>query len=155
MDEPFGALDPVIPAKAQEDLLAIQKRFGTTIILVTRDMEEAVHLGDKIAVLDGGKLIQHATPTEVLAAPASLFVETLIGSSERPFRLLSLQPVQNAIESGKATGEPIAAQTNQRDALARLLWTGKDAAPVVDADGKPLGHVTVKGLARHAARSAA
>ena len=54
MDEPFGALDPVIRAKAQEDLLAIQKHFGTTIVLVTHDMEEAFHLADKIAVMDKG-----------------------------------------------------------------------------------------------------
>ena len=62
MDEPFGALDPIIRTKAQEDLLAIQKRFGTTIILVTHDMEEAIHLGDKIAVMDAGKLVQYAKP---------------------------------------------------------------------------------------------
>ncbi len=64
MDEPFGALDPIIRTKAQEDLLAIQKRFGTTIILVTHDMEEAVHMGDKIAVMDAGKLVQYARPAE-------------------------------------------------------------------------------------------
>ena len=71
MDEPFGALDPIIRAKAQEDLLAIQKRFGTTIILVTHDMEEAIHLGDKIAVMDAGKLVQYAAPAEILARPAT------------------------------------------------------------------------------------
>ena len=56
MDEPFGALDPLIRAKAQDDLLAIQRRFGTTVILVTHDMEEAIHLGDRIAVMDAGRL---------------------------------------------------------------------------------------------------
>src|SRR5690606_1916691 len=62
MDEPFGALDPIIRTKAQEDLLAIQKRLGTTIVLVTHDMEEAVHMGDRIAVMDGGRLLQYDTP---------------------------------------------------------------------------------------------
>lgn len=118
MDEPFGALDPIIRTKAQEDLLAIQKHFGTTIILVTHDMEEAVHLGHKIAVMDGGKLVQYAKPAEILAKPASSFVETLVGSSERPFRLLSLGRVADAVEKGTAEGEAIPAEASQRDALA-------------------------------------
>lgn len=101
MDEPYGALDPVIRAKAQEDLLAIQRKFGTTIVLVTHDMEEAIHLGDKIAVMDKGKLLQFAKPAEIIANPATPFVAELIGTSERPFRLLSLAKVADHIEAGK------------------------------------------------------
>ncbi|SIT52872.1 putative transporter subunit: ATP-binding component of ABC superfamily transporter [Mesorhizobium prunaredense] len=152
MDEPFGALDPIIRNKAQEDLLAIQKRFGTTIILVTHDMEEAVHMGDKIAVMDAGKLVQYARPAEILAKPASAFVETLVGASEKPFRLLSLGRVRDAVETGAAEGEAIPADTSQRDALAELLWSGRPALPVTGADGKPLGRVTVDGLVKRAAR---
>ncbi|MER9303385.1 ABC transporter ATP-binding protein [Mesorhizobium sp. M0293] len=154
MDEPFGALDPIIRTKAQEDLLAIQKRFGTTIILVTHDMEEAVHMGDKIAVMDAGKLVQYAKPAEILARPASAFVETLVGASERPFRLLSLGRVRDAVEKGTAEGEAIPSDASQRDALAELLWSGRPALPVTGADGKPLGRVTVDGLVKRAARPA-
>ena len=154
MDEPFGALDPIIRTKAQEDLLAIQKRFGTTIILVTHDMEEAVHMGDKIAVMDAGKLVQYAKPAEILAKPASAFVETLVGASERPFRLLSLGRVRDAVEKGSAEGEAIPGDASQRDALAELLWSGRPALPVSGADGKPIGRVTVDGLVKRAARPA-
>ncbi|WP_095081164.1 ABC transporter ATP-binding protein [Mesorhizobium sophorae] len=154
MDEPFGALDPIIRNKAQEDLLAIQKRFGTTIILVTHDMEEAVHMGDKIAVMDAGKLVQYAKPAEILANPASAFVGTLVGASERPFRLLSLGRVRDAVEDGSAEGEAISGDASQRDALAELLWSGRPALPVKGADGKPLGRVTVDGLVKRAARPA-
>ncbi len=154
MDEPFGALDPIIRNKAQEDLLAIQKRFGTTIVLVTHDMEEAVHMGDKIAVMDAGKLLQYAKPAEILARPASAFVETLVGASEKPFRLLSLGRVEDVVENGTAEGEPICAEASQRDALAELLWSGRPALPVKGADGKPLGKVTVDGLVKRAARPA-
>ncbi|KXF79178.1 amino acid ABC transporter ATP-binding protein [Paramesorhizobium deserti] len=153
MDEPFGALDPVIRAKAQEDLLAIQKRFGTTIILVTHDMEEAIHLGNRIAVMDEGRLIQYATPAEILAKPATPFVETLIGTGDRPFRLLSLNEIREAVEPGTAEGEALPASATQRDALAELLWSGREALPV-EADGKPIGRVTVEGLIRRAARPA-
>ncbi|TKD29896.1 MAG: ABC transporter ATP-binding protein [Mesorhizobium sp.] len=154
MDEPFGALDPIIRNKAQEDLLAIQRRFGTTIILVTHDMEEAVHMGDKIAVMDAGKLVQYAKPAEILAKPASAFVETLVGASEKPFRLLSLGWVRDAVEKGTAEGEAIPDDASQRDALAELLWSGRPALPVKSADGKPLGRVTVDGLVKRAARPA-
>ncbi|MBZ9741936.1 MULTISPECIES: ABC transporter ATP-binding protein [unclassified Mesorhizobium] len=154
MDEPFGALDPIIRTKAQEDLLAIQKRFGTTIILVTHDMEEAVHMGDKIAVMDAGKLVQYARPAEILAKPANAFVETLVGASERPFRLLSLGQVRDAVEQGGAEGEAISGDASQRDALAELLWSGRPALPVKGADGKPIGRVTVDGLVKRAARPA-
>ncbi|RWO54595.1 ABC transporter ATP-binding protein [Mesorhizobium sp.] len=154
MDEPFGALDPIIRNKAQEDLRAIQKRFGTTIILVTHDMEEAVRMGDKIAVMDAGKLVQYARPAEILAKPASGFVETLVGASEKPFRLLSLGRVRDAVETGTAEGEAIPADASQRDALAELLWSGRPALPVTGADGKPLGRVTVDGLVKRAARPA-
>ncbi|MXN47346.1 ATP-binding cassette domain-containing protein [Shinella kummerowiae] len=152
MDEPFGALDPVIRAKAQEDLLAIQKHFGTTIVLVTHDMEEAFHLADKIAVMDKGRIVQYAAPEEMLVNPATDFVETLIGAGERPFRLLSIGSVGEATEAGEAEGEAIAAATSQRDALSALLWAGRDALPVVGADGTRLGRVTLAGLARRAAR---
>ena len=62
MDEPFGALDPIIRGRAREDLLAIQRRFGTTIVLVTHDMDEALRLGDRVAVMDAGRLVQEAAP---------------------------------------------------------------------------------------------
>ena len=151
MDEPYGALDPVIRAKAQEDLLAIQRRMGTTIVLVTHDMEEAIHLGDTIAVMDKGKLLQCARPAEVIANPATPFVAELIGTSERPFRLLSLARVADHIEAGEVTGEPIEASASLRDAYAELLWSGRPALPV-RRDGQIVGQVTLNALSRLAAR---
>ncbi|QRM53180.1 ABC transporter ATP-binding protein [Sinorhizobium sp. BG8] len=153
MDEPFGALDPIIRSKAQGDLLAIQKHFGTTIVLVTHDMDEAFHLADKIAVMDAGEVLQYARPSDMLVAPATPFVESLIGASERPFRLLSIETAGAAVEPGNADGEPIPDTLSQRDALSRLLWTGSDALPVAASDGAILGRVTLEGLARRAAQA--
>lgn len=151
MDEPYGALDPVIRAKAQEDLLAIQRKFGTTIVLVTHDMEEAIHLGDKIAVMDKGKLLQFAKPEEIIANPATPFVAELIGTSERPFRLLSLARIADHIEAGEAQGEPMDAGASLRDAYAELLWSGRPALPV-RRDGQIVGQVSLAQLAKLAAR---
>jgi osmoprotectant transport system ATP-binding protein len=152
MDEPFGALDPIIRAKAQDDLIAIQRRFKTTIVLVTHDMEEAIHLGDKIAVMDKGRLLQYASPTEIIARPATPFVAELIGTAERPFRLLSLRSVSECVEPGEGEGTPIAATTTMRDAYAECLWSGRETLPVRDADGRIMGRVTRDMLAQYARR---
>ena len=149
MDEPFGALDPIIRAKAQSDLLAIQKRFGTTIVLVTHDMEEAIHLGTRIAVMDKGKLLQYAPPAEIIARPATPFVAELIGG-DRPFRLLSLGKVGDLVETGPAQGEPISATASLRDAYAELLWTGRETMPVIDEAGTVIGRIRRDDIAHRA-----
>jgi len=146
MDEPFGALDPVIRSKAQDDLLAIQRRLGATIVLVTHDMNEAFHLGDRIAVMDQARLLQYAAPAELLTHPAEPFVEQLTGTAERPFRLLSLIKVGEAVEAGAAEGEALSLATTLHDALARLIALGRDALPVTDASGATIGRISVGGI---------
>jgi osmoprotectant transport system ATP-binding protein len=80
MDEPFAALDPVIRERLQDELVALQRRLHKTIILVTHDMEEAIKIGDRIAIFEGeGKLVQFDTPHNILAHPASEFVKNFIG----------------------------------------------------------------------------
>jgi osmoprotectant transport system ATP-binding protein len=149
MDEPFGSLDPVIRGKAQDDLLAIQRRLGTTIVLVTHDMNEAFHLGDRIAVMDQARLLQYAKPADLLTHPAEAFVEQLVGTVERPFRLLSLMTVQDAMELGTAEGEPIIVSATLRDALAQLIWRGRPALPVADTSGAFVGRISVDGILKH------
>ena len=130
MDEPFGALDPLIRAKAQDDLREIQQRLGTTLILVTHDMAEAVDLGDRIAVMQGGKLLQYDTPARILTQPATPFVADLIGTTDRALRLLSLMRVGDIARPGRADGPAIPPEASLRDALAECLWSGRDALPV-------------------------
>ena len=152
MDEPFGALDPIIRARAQQDLRQIQRRLGTTIVLVTHDMNEAIHLGDRIAVMDRAKLLQYDTPQEIVTRPATDFVGELLGSGERPFRLLSLQPLRPFIEPGEATGAAIGVDASLRDAMEEALWSGRAAVPVRDGAGNTLGRVTLATAIRQAAR---
>ena len=150
MDEPFGALDPLIRDKAQEDLKAIQRRLATTILLVTHDMEEAIRLGDRIAVMDAGKLLQYAPPAEILVRPATPFVGALIGVGDRPFRLLSLETAAQEVEPGEAEGPAVSSDADLRDVLAELLWSRRAAAPVAETDGRIIGRIT---LARLIARA--
>ncbi|MFD2651895.1 ABC transporter ATP-binding protein [Brucella rhizosphaerae] len=154
MDEPFGALDPIIRDKAQEDLLAIQKHYGTTIVLVTHDMEEAIRLGSRIAVMDKGKLLQYATPEDIITKPATDFVHALLGGgSDRVFRLLSLETVDNLLEPGDADGDAISSDTSLREALGASLWSGRSALPV-SRDGQIVGRITRTAIEDHARRVA-
>ena len=141
MDEPFGALDPIIRAKAQEDLLKIQRQFSTTVVLVTHDMDEAILLGHRIGVMHEGKLLQYAPPAEIIAHPASDFVNELLGTGDKAFRMLSLTAASKMVEEGPAEGPPIADTASLRDALAQILWSGRDAVPV-ERDGVIIGRIT-------------
>jgi osmoprotectant transport system ATP-binding protein len=93
MDEPFGAVDPIVRARLQDELMALQAAVHKTIVLVTHDIDEAIKLGDRIALLQvGGVLAQYGTPDELLRAPASDFVRDFLGA-EPGLKRLSLQTV--------------------------------------------------------------
>ena len=145
MDEPFGALDAIIRGRAQDDLLAIQRRFQTTIVLVTHDMEEAFRLGDRIAVLSQGRLLQYAEPTAIVLEPADEFVARLTGTADRAYRLLSLATAADALEPGPADGPSVHPDTSLREVLAELVWSGASALPVA-AESGTLGRVTLDGI---------
>ncbi|PID50082.1 MAG: amino acid ABC transporter ATP-binding protein [Proteobacteria bacterium] len=142
MDEPFGALDPVIRTKAQEDLLAIQQQFAISILLVTHDMDEAFLLGDRIAVMDKGSLIQYSRPRDILLKPANDFIVQLTGTSERALKLMSLYQVQDYLDSAQ-TDSPISLShtTSLREALSTLTWQGETVAKVVNAQGENIGTI--------------
>ena len=145
MDEPFGALDPIIRARAQEDLRAIQRKLGSTIVLVTHDMDEAIRLGDQVGVMDQGRLVQYAPPQEIIAHPESGGVSDMVGDAERPMRLLSLIPIGDLTEPGTAEGEMLPEAASLRDALSACLWSGRDAVPV-GRDGACVGRVTLNAI---------
>jgi osmoprotectant transport system ATP-binding protein len=146
MDEPFGALDPIIRDKAQEDLLAIQRRFGTTVVVVTHDMEEAFRLADRVAVMSAGKVLQYDSPAVLLTQPADPFVSRLTGLADRAMRLLSLVTAGEAALPGAAEGPTVAASVSLREALSELLWCGAQAARVVDEHGAVCGRLTVEAI---------
>jgi osmoprotectant transport system ATP-binding protein len=147
MDEPFGALDPVIRSKAQDDLLAIQQQFGTTVILVTHDMDEAFHLGNRIAVMRGGKLLQYSTPEKIITEPADPFVQQLTGTTDRALKRMSLLPLKSSMAPAKAgLVDALPQSLNLRDALAEMIWQGIDEAAVEDTAKEPVGSISMSQL---------
>ena len=146
MDEPFGALDPIIRAKAQEDLLAAQRRFGMTVVLVTHDMDEAFRLGNRVAVMSGGKLLQYDRPAELLRHPADAFVSRMTGLAERALRLLSLVTAAEAALPGSSDGPAVAPTASLREVLSELVWCGADSVRVVEPDGTLRGKLTMAAI---------
>jgi osmoprotectant transport system ATP-binding protein len=149
MDEPFGALDPIIRAKAQEDLLDIQRRFGTTIVLVTHDMDEAFRLGSRVAVMSEGRLLQYDRPAALLTQPADPLVARMIGLSDRALKLLSLTTAGEVALPGDSDGPKVAASASLREVLSQLMWCSAGSVAVVDENGRPRGHLTVAAILAH------
>lgn len=151
MDEPFGALDPIIREKAQDDLLDIQRKFGTTIVLVTHDIDEAFRLGDRVAVMSEGRLLQYDRPEVLVTRPANPLVGRMTGSADRAMRLLSLTTAGEAASpfaAGEQRSQTVVVPTSAslREVLSELLWRGSECATVVDGDGTPRGQLTVAAI---------
>ncbi len=145
MDEPFGAVDPIVRLRLQDELKALQARLRKTIVFVTHDIDEAVRLGDRVVVLNvGGVLEQIASPADLLGAPSNEFVARFVGS-ERGIRRLSLINVKDIeLDEPLGDGQPtISPDATLLDALQTLLRSGKHAANV---DGS--GSLSLERIAR-------
>lgn len=142
MDEPFGALDPLARDKLQEAFLDIQRRLQKTIVLVTHDIDEALRLGDRVALLNAGELAQFGTPNDLVRHPESEFVRQFLGEDALLRQLAGLTASQLA-QPGDATGLPqIDGTLNVRSALSVMLGQRSDALAVLDADGQVQGVLT-------------
>ena len=154
MDEPFGALDPITRDRLQGEFLRLQSEVRKTVIFVTHDIDEAIKLGDRIAILrEGGLLVQYDTPDEILAHPADEFVARFVGA-DRGLKRLSLARLADVdLEPLNGVVEPRAPEsTSLRDALSLMLTEGSRALVVVGEDGNPRGVLTLEALARALAR---
>ena len=144
MDEPFGAIDPITRARLQDEFLRIQERVKKTIVFVTHDLDEAVKMGDRIAILRDGRVVQYDSPEVILARPADAFVEEFVGQ-DRALKRLSLYTVESRMrpvsDESRGTGSAaqISVDATLRDALSVLLGTKTDAALVKDRAGRIVG----------------
>ncbi len=151
MDEPFGATDPITREHLQLEFRGLQQELGKTVIFVTHDFEEALALGDRIAVLaDQSRIVQYDTPRVLVGAPAEEHVEQFVGSSAH-VRMLSLLTAREAASPSVAATRDIPAEATLRRALDELI-SGVPALRVVGEDGKVWGGLDFQGLCRSVAR---
>jgi osmoprotectant transport system ATP-binding protein len=149
MDEPFGAIDPIVRGRLQDEFLRLQHELRKTVLFVTHDIDEAIKIGDRIAIFrQGGRLAQYDTPETILERPADEFVAQFVGA-DRALKALALRTLADLDLAPAADGGPrVPATTSLRDALSLLITEHHDALVVVDGDGKTLGSVTREDLLR-------
>jgi osmoprotectant transport system ATP-binding protein len=147
MDEPFGAIDPINRARLQDEFLRLQEQVGKTVVFVTHDIDEAIKMGDRIAILrEGGVLAQYDTPREILTHPADEFVAQFVGADRgiKRLSLTTLAELQLIEPNGLRPGEHrVSQETSVRDALSLLLTAGGAPLAVVDGDDRVEGLVTL------------
>ncbi|MFC9498231.1 ABC transporter ATP-binding protein [Streptomyces sp. NPDC056982] len=152
MDEPFGALDPVTREHMQDEFLRLHEQVRKTTLFVSHDIDEAVRMGDRVAILaKGGRLLQYDSPERILREPADDYVARFVGTDRglkaltlRSLGELKLDPATGDDEASLRTGDTL------RTALSALLAGGAERLPVADESGRTVGSVTVD-LIREAA----
>lgn len=148
MDEPFGALDPIIRTRLQEEFLQIQREVKKTILFVSHDIDEAVKMGDRIALLRDGKVMQYDRPEEILNRPKNDFVSEFVGE-DRILKSMGLYTVKDLYEAcslkpniASAESKIIKDSTSLRTAISLLLNRGAEQLIIEDANGNNIGSLT-------------
>ena len=153
MDEPFSALDPLIRTRLQDELLQLQEQLRKTIIFVSHDLDEAFRIGNRIAIMEGGRIVQCGTPQEIVQNPANEYVADFVANMN-PLSMLVAGDVMTGAAPGTTTDE-IAANTTPDTPLTEILDTlaGSPGTIGVTDDGTLVGTITaqdiVKGLTSH------
>ena len=145
MDEPFGAIDPINRARLQNQFLRLQEQIRKTVVFVTHDIDEALKMGDRIAIMkEGGVLAQYGAPQEILEAPADEFVESFVGA-DRGLKELALHRIRELDLGPVRHGSPVTVEMEDtlRDALSAMLVSDADYARVRDGSPDVIGTITL------------
>ncbi|GER68299.1 glycine/betaine ABC transporter ATP-binding protein [Weizmannia acidilactici] len=149
MDEPFSALDPISREKLQDDILKLQKNISKTIVFVTHDMQEAMKLGDRVCLMKEGEIVQIGTPSEILANPASDFVQEFVGNRSLNIRLADfVVPTENG--EFPANVKPVSIFAPLHEVLENLSEAGQIP---VEKNGEVIGSIHRGDFLRHMAQS--
>ena len=138
MDEPFSALDPLIRTRLQDELLELQARLGRTIVFVSHDLDEAFKLGNRIAIMEGGRIIQTGTPREIFTAPINDYVADFVANMN-PLGVLCARDVM-VPASEEAEGAPVDPEAMIQDVMERVRSSGKPVS--VAENGTIIGQIT-------------
>ena len=147
MDEPFGAIDPIVRGHLQDEFLRLQQEVRKTVVFVTHDIDEAITVGDRIAILrSGGQLVQYDTPKAILTSPADQFVADFVGR-DRALKALALRTLADLDLRPAIDGVRAPRTTTLRDALSLLIAEQAHVLAVTDEDGRVVGSVRKDDLA--------
>jgi osmoprotectant transport system ATP-binding protein len=153
MDEPFGAVDPIARDRLQNDFLRLHAEVQKTVIFVTHDIDEAIKMGHRVAILRDGELVQYGTPDDILASPANEFIADFVGADRGLKRLLlrELRDIELTSSNGGADDLPtVDERTSLRDALSLMVTRRVTALTVLAESGERRGTVSMETLAHFA-----
>lgn len=146
MDEAFSALDPLIRVDMQSVLLDLQAEIRKTVVFITHDLDEALRLGDRIAILRDGEVIQQGTGQDIVLHPADEYISNFVQEVNRG-RVILVSTIMEPLDNpSDAKGPPIKKGIFLEEAAKQMTEAGSDLAHVVDADGKPCGSLTMNGV---------
>lgn len=153
MDEPFGAIDPIARERLQNDFLRLHRQVRKTVIFVTHDIDEAIKMGDQIAIMRDGQLVQLATADDLLAAPANDFVASFVGEDRglKRLRVRTLEDIElDPADGSLAASVAVPRATSLHFALSKMLAEGSTRLPVVEREGdeQAIGTVTLDAITR-------
>lgn len=141
MDEPFGAIDPITRSKVQTEFKEILKKTNKTVVMVTHDLDEALKMGDRVAIMRDGKLLQYDAPIDILARPNSSFVADFLGT-DRALKQLNLIHVRDRMTAAQGTDFPtILPDASLHFALSEILAKGVEGLIVREDNGPVLGFI--------------
>lgn len=156
MDEPFSAVDPVTRTQLQDEFIKIQRKLKKTICFVTHDINEAIKMGDRIAIIDKGSLVQFDTPENILLNPANQFVRDFVGS-DRSLKVLSLINVKKVmkeeIKDAKPNNIKISLDSTIKEAMSKMLELNISTVSVVDEKEDIRGYVGMHDIQRYIGRA--
>ncbi|MEP0507263.1 MAG: ATP-binding cassette domain-containing protein, partial [Aurantimonas coralicida] len=148
MDEAFSALDPLIRTDMQSVLLDLQTELHKTIVFITHDLDEALRLGEQIAILRAGEIVQQGTAQDIVLRPADDYISSFVREVNRG-RVIQVETVMEPIAPGEAPPSesvPIQRGTILEEAARRMTGDGVTKAHVVNGTGQPMGTLTMRGL---------
>ena len=148
MDEAFSALDPLIRSDMQDLLLELQSELQKTIVFITHDLDEALKIGDRIAVMNDGELVQHGTPQDILLKPADSYVERFVANVNRARVLLAKSIMVDEKPDDQSQAITVQADETVNIILHRLLSENGNYAVVENAGGHPVGYINKATLAQ-------
>jgi len=149
MDEPFAAVDPITRDALQAELAHIHRATGKTIVFVTHDIEEALRLATRIAIMDSGRIVQLGEPLDILEHPVNDFVRDFLGHQGLGLKLLSVRRIADRLRRDEtAEGEPLALDASLGEALSAMTTRHTDRLPVSDTEGRKIGVIALGDLVR-------
>ena len=147
MDEAFSALDPLIRSDMQDLLLELQKELHKTIIFITHDLDEALKIGDQIAILNGGELVQHGSPQDIIMNPADDYVQDFVKKVNRS-HVLQAKSVMTVEKPIKSSNNISVNETDSIDSvLCEMLRQNADSCIVKNENGEEVGYLNKKDIA--------